>query len=157
MKLFKNIERRKEQPKQLGSWMKVVLDTNVLVSALIKDGKPRTLLFEIIRRKHELILAKEILEEFAQVAGDPKIQRYVDQEDIVRFLRDVGSVAKIVRIRSRFKVVKQDPDDDIILRTAYDDKADYIVSGDKHLLALKEFKGIKIVTVDEMLGVLRKR
>jgi predicted nucleic acid-binding protein len=52
--------------------------------------------------------------------------------------------------------VKADPTDDIILRTAYDGKADYIVSGDEHLLALKEFKGIKIVTVSEMLEVLNE-
>ena len=59
-----------------------------------------------------------------------------------------------MQIKSRFKAVKEDPDDDIIVRTAYDGKADYIVSGDRHLLALKEFKGIKILTIDEMLGVL---
>jgi predicted nucleic acid-binding protein len=62
-----------------------------------------------------------------------------------------------VKVKSRFKKVKADPtDDDIILRTAYDGKADYIVSGDEHLLALKEFKGIKIVTVSEMLEVLKE-
>ncbi len=59
-----------------------------------------------------------------------------------------------MQMKSRFKAVKEDPDDDIIVRTAYDGKADYIVSGDRHLLALKEFKGIKILTIDEMLGVL---
>jgi len=137
--------------------MKIVVDTNVLVSALIKDGKPRDLLFEIIRRKHDLIMSKDILEEFSQTASDSKIRRYVDEQDMIRFLRDVGSVSKIVKIKSRFKVVKEDPDDDVILRTCYDSKAKYIVSGDKHLLKLNRFRRIKIVTVDEMLQILKRR
>lgn len=137
--------------------MKIVLDTNVLVSALIKSGKPRKLLFEIIQRKHELILSREILEEFAHVAADPKIRKYVKQEDIIRFLRDIANMAKIVRVKSRFKIVKEDPADDTILRTCHDAKARYIVSGDKHLQNLRRFRGIKIVTVNEMLRILRKR
>lgn len=64
----------------------------------------------------------------------------------------MGNAATIVQVKYRFKAVKEDPDDDIIVRTAYDGKADYIVSGDRYLLALKEFKGIKILTVDEMLN-----
>lgn len=60
-----------------------------------------------------------------------------------------------MQVKSGFKAVKEDPDDDIIVRAAYDGKADYIVSGDRHLLALKEYKGIKILTIDEMLNVLK--
>jgi hypothetical protein len=133
--------------------MKVVLDTNVLVSALIKAGRPRELLFKIVEEE-VLILSRSILEEFLKVADDPRIRRYVSVDDIIAFLKVVGSVAEIVRVRSRFKVVKEDPADDIILRTAYDGKADYVVSGDNHLLSMREFRGIKIVTVDEMLMLL---
>lgn len=133
--------------------MKVVPDTNVLVSALIKAGRPRELLFKIVEEE-VLILSRSILEEFLKVADDPRIRRYVSVDDIIAFLKVVGSVAEIVRVRSRFKVVKEDPADDIILRTAYDGKADYVVSGDNHLLSMREFRGIKIVTVDEMLMLL---
>jgi len=134
--------------------MKIVLDTNVLVSALIKKGKPRTVLLAIIRR-HNLILARKILEEFAETATDPKIRKYAGEQDIARFLRDIANAAKIVRVKSKFKVIKQDPEDNVILATAYDGDADYIVSGDKHLLKLKEFRGIKIVSVSEMLDLLK--
>jgi predicted nucleic acid-binding protein len=58
-------------------------------------------------------------------------------------------------VKSRFKAVKEDPDDGIIVRAAYDGKADYLVSGGRHLLALKEYKGIRILTIDEMLDVLK--
>ena len=134
--------------------IKVVLDTNVLVSALIRTGKPRALLFEIVRGNAQLILSRGILQELAEVAADDKIRKYVEEEDVTRFLRIIGSTAKIVTIKSRFKVVKKDPSDDLFLRTAYDGGADYIVSGDKHLLSLKEFKGIKILTVNEALDLL---
>jgi putative PIN family toxin of toxin-antitoxin system len=51
---------------------------------------------------------------------------------VIAFLRIIGSVAKITKVTSQFKVVKDDLDD-VVVRTAFDGKADYIVSGDKHL------------------------
>lgn len=131
--------------------MKIVLDTNVLISALIKQGKPRNLLREIIHN-HTLVISKELLEELAITANEPKILRYVNQHDIADFLRDLASSAELVTTSSRFKLVKDDPEDDNVLRTAYDGKASYVVSGDRHLLTLKKFRRIRIVTVDEMLN-----
>ena len=133
--------------------MKVVLDTNVLVSALIKAGKPRDLFSKLVKDK-QLILSKAILEEFLEVIEDPKVAKYTSEQDVTIFLNTLGNATRIVKVKSKFKAVKEDPDDDIIVRTAYDGKADYIVSGDRHLLTLKEFKGIKILTIDEMLSVL---
>lgn len=134
--------------------MKIVLDTNVIISALIKEGKPRDLLFEILQN-HELVISKEILEEVATVANEPRIRKYVNQEDIVNFLRDLASSALIVKIKSRFKAVKEDPDDDTILRTAVDGKSRLVVSGDSHILDLKRFRRIRIVSVVEMLQILK--
>src|SRR3990170_8727560 len=136
--------------------MNVVLDTNVLVSALIKTGKPREIFLKITEGRIQLILSRSILKEFSEVADDPRIRKYVDQDDIIAFLRIVGSVAKIVKVKSRFKVVKEDPDDDAVLRTAFDGKADCIVSGNNHLLSLGAFRGIRILTVDELLTSLKK-
>jgi len=135
--------------------IRLVLDTNVLVSALIKRGKPRELIFKIIEGKAQLFLSKSILEEFAKVAYDPKITRYVGEKDLIDFLKIIGSLAKLVKIRSKFKVISQDPSDDIVLRTAFDGKVDYIVSGDEHLLSLLEFRKIRIVSVSEMLDLMK--
>jgi putative PIN family toxin of toxin-antitoxin system len=134
--------------------IKVVLDTNVLISAFITKGKSRMLLSEIIEGKAQLILSKEILEEFAEVVADDKLRKYIEEQDVEDILRIVGGIAEIVEIKSRFKAVKQDPSDDIILRTARDGEVDYIVSGDEHILSLKEFRGIKILAVNEMLKLL---
>jgi putative PIN family toxin of toxin-antitoxin system len=136
--------------------MKIVLDTNVLISALIKEGKPRELLFEILDG-HELISSKEILEEVAIIANEPRIRRYVEQDDIADFLRDLASSGYIIKISSKFKAVKEDPYDDIILRTASDGKASFVVSGDAHLLGMRKFRRIRIVTVTEMLLMLKNR
>lgn len=134
--------------------MKIVLDTNVLISALIKEGKPRQLLLKIIKSRHQLITSREILEEFALTANELRILKYAGHEDVADFLRDIAMASKIVEIKSRFDIVKEDPDDDVILRTAFDARASYIVSGDRHLLDLKRFRRTRIVSVEEMLGIL---
>jgi putative PIN family toxin of toxin-antitoxin system len=136
--------------------MRIVLDTNVLVSALIKSGKPRELIFEIVKNKVQLITSRKILEEFIKITDAPRIRKYVGDDDTIAFLRAIGSIASVVKVRSKFKVINEDPDDDMVLRTAQDGRAEYIVSGDKHLLSLKEFRGIKIVTVTQMLNIIRK-
>jgi len=137
--------------------MKIVFDTNILISALITTGKPRELLHEATEGQIQLILSKGILKEFGEVSNDPRIRKYVDQDDIIAFLKIIDKVAKITKVKSRFKAVKDDPDDDVVLKTAFDGKADYIVSGDKHLLSHGAFRGIKILTVDEMLTQLKEK
>ena len=134
--------------------MKIVLDTNVLISALIKAGKPRELFFRLAEEKM-LILSRQILEEFLEVAEDPRVKKYVKEQETTAFLNSLRDATKIVEVKSKFRAVKEDPDDDVFVNTAYDGKANYIVSGDKHLLSLGEFRGTKIVTVDEMLKLLK--
>ena len=135
--------------------MKVVFDTNVLISALNTTGKPKELFDKATKGKIQLILSKSILKEFSEVSNDPRIRKYANQDDIIAFLRVIDSVANITRVNSRLKAVTGDSDDDVVLRTAFDGKADYIVSGDKHLLSLVAFKGIRILTVDDILKLLK--
>jgi putative PIN family toxin of toxin-antitoxin system len=136
--------------------MRVVFDTNVLISALITTGKPKELFRMAAEGQIQLVLSKGILEEFTEVSNDLRIRKYANQEDIVAFLRVIDRVAKITKVKSRFKVVNEDSDDDVVLRTAFDGKADYIVSGDRHLLSLVTFRGIRILTVNEMLTLLKE-
>ncbi len=71
------------------------------------------------------------------------------------FLSILSNRSLYVTIKRPPTIVTEDPDDDIVLSTAYKGRADYIISGDRHLLKLREFKRIKIVTVEEMLEILR--
>lgn len=137
--------------------MKVVFDTNVLISALITTGKPKLLLQKAVNKQIQLITSKPILTEFSEVADDPRIRKYVAKEDIIAFLEIIGKVATVIRVKSRFKAIAEDPDDDIILRTAIDGKADVIVSGDKHLLSLGTFRGTRILTVNQTLTLLNEK
>jgi len=131
--------------------VRAVIDTNVLVSALIHDGKPRKLILELLN-KHTVILSRQMLAELADVAGRDKFNVTGSQVD--RFLSIMVKMAKIVPDNALFKEVASDPDDDVVLNVAYTGKADYIVTGDKHLLTLNNFKKTKIVTVNQMLEIL---
>lgn len=135
--------------------MRVLLDTNVLVSALIKRGKPRRLLKAVLGPDHVLVLSESIMEEFLRVSADEKIARYADDEAVAAFLGVLLSKAVFVRPESRVRVFNN-PDDNV-LGTARPGEADFIVTGDRHVLELKEFEGIKIVTVDRALSMIEKR
>jgi len=136
---------------------RVVLDTNVLVSSLITRGKARELWLKAVDKKLTLVTSAQIVKEFMEAMRREKFKRYVDTEDIERFTRILIQTAKMTRVRSKHKVVREDPDDDIIINTAHDGGAEYIVSGDGHLLTLKRLGEIKIVTVTEMLNILREQ
>lgn len=131
--------------------VRAVIDTNVLVSALIQDGKPRRLLLKLLS-KHTVILTPKMLAEFADVVGREKF--HVTNAQIERFLSIIVKMAKIVPDNALFTEVLADPDDDTVLNAAYAGKAEYIVTGDKHLLVLNQFKKTRIVTVNQMLDSL---
>ena len=137
--------------------MEVVLDVNILVSSLISKGKPRELWLKAVSGEFQLVLSRRIVEEFVEVISRPKFQRYLGERDVLDFLEALSTRARIVRTRSRLRIIREDPEDNNILAAAYDGRADYIVSGDRHLLGLGEFEGIKILTVERILELLQSR
>ena len=130
----------------------VAVDTNVLISALVGHGKPRRLVAKLLE-EHALVTSREILAELADVLARTKFDG-IKSSQVSQFLSILVSKAIVVRVRQYLKVIAEDPDDNIVLSTAWEGKANYVVSGDKHLLNLKDFRGIRIVTAKEMLGLL---
>jgi len=130
---------------------RVVIDTNVLVSATVGHGKPRRLLRQVLRG-HSAVASREMLAELADVLGRDKFSLTPGQ--IARFLTVYARRCEVVNLDRRVIAVDADPDDNIVLGTAVDGRAALIVTGDKHLLALEEFEGIRIVTVDGALKIL---
>ncbi|MBI2937298.1 MAG: putative toxin-antitoxin system toxin component, PIN family [Thaumarchaeota archaeon] len=130
---------------------RVVIDTNILISALLGPGKSRQLVQKLLR-KHTVILSRPMLAEVTDVLSRDKFAEIKNQQTD-RFISNLEHRSKIVNIRSNFKIVKEDPDDDIVINTAYSGKADYIVTGDNHLLTLKEFKRTKIIDTNQMLNI----
>jgi hypothetical protein len=131
----------------------VVVDTNVLVSALVGHGKPRQLLLTLLR-DHVVVTSTAVLAELADVLTRDKFAE-IKTPQINSFLAILAEKSKLVSIKEPHKMVAEDPDDDLVLATAHEGKARYIVSGDRHLLKVKEFKGIEVVTVKRMLELLR--
>lgn len=132
--------------------LRIVLDTNVLVSAILRDGKPRKLFQMGIDGKYQILISKEMTDELAKLLHRPKFK--ITVEEIVRIVSVLKVTGEHVDVTSTLQVVSRDPDDNIIINTAFDGNADYIVSGDKDVKEVKNFKGIKIVSVDEMLKIL---
>ena len=134
--------------------VRVVVDTNVLVSAVVHDGRPRQLVLELLD-KHTIILSRLLLVELAGVLQRDKFT--VDTSQVDRFVSSLVQISKIVPDHTRFTVVLDDTDDDVVLNVAYTGHADFIVTGDKHLLILKKFKKARILTVNGMLEVCSQK
>jgi putative PIN family toxin of toxin-antitoxin system len=132
--------------------LRVVLDTNVLVSAVISDGKPRELLRKGIAKEFSMVTSDRILKELVTVLHRPKFKTSKDESH--RIVLALIRSSEVVNVKSKFEAVKVDPKDDMIVNTAYDGRADIIVTGDKHLLELENFTGIKIITIENMLKLL---
>jgi putative PIN family toxin of toxin-antitoxin system len=132
--------------------IRVVLDTNVFVSAIVSDGKSRELLKKGIARQYILVTSDSILKELVSVLPRPKFK--ISEDEVNRTIIALIRTADLVSVRTKIKAVEADPKDDMVIETAIDGDAQIIVSGDSHLIALKTFEEVKIVTVEEMLTFL---
>ncbi len=127
--------------------IKVVLDTNVLVSASIVKGKQYELLKLVKTEKIKLILSLGIIKEFEEVINRPKFGfSKIEIEDAVK---EILSLSEIVFPTTKIGIIKEDIDDNKILEAAVDGVVDYVISGDPHLLSLKNFKNIKILNTSQ--------
>src|SRR3989338_6737948 len=133
--------------------IKVVLDTNTHISALgWKDGNPRKVLELCILGKCRLMESLELIKEFVFVISRPKFS-FINEEERNQLLIFLLQISILVEPKQKFNVC-EDPKDNMILECAVEGNADYIVSGDHHLLKLKEFKGVKIVTAKKFLELI---
>ena len=137
--------------------LKVVLDTNVLVSALLFKGELSKLLFPLKQKNFILLFSEETLNEFIKVLHYPKIS--LTKEEIEYLLQfEILPYSKIVEVTFKFdKEICSDKDDQKFLELAVSAKADYIITGDKDLLNLKEFNKIKTLSPKEFLSLLKEK
>jgi putative PIN family toxin of toxin-antitoxin system len=134
------------------------LDTNVIVSSLLNpSGTPGQIMKHWEAGDFEIPLSRLLFEEVADVLRRPAIRRIarVTPRQIDEFLELVPKVAVFVPEPLQIvSVVKQDPDDDVVLATALAARANVIVSGDQHLLEIGSHEEIPIVTPAEFLRML---
>lgn len=128
--------------------MKVVFDTNIYVSAfVIPNSQAEKAILKVIEGDDLLIISKEIINEILTVLSR-KFAR--DREAISRTALYLSDIASIVSAHKRIKVFKDEPDNRI-LECAIAGKADIIVTGDKEMLRLREYKGINIISLKDYL------
>jgi len=133
--------------------MKVVLDTNVLISALLWKGKLASLYRLINQRKITLCFSKATLMELTRVIHYPQIitkarKEKINLEKVVKLLI---SNSILVHPKEMPSIIKKDSFDNNFLACALSSQASFIISGDKHLLKVKEFKGVLILPPKEFL------
>lgn len=128
----------------------MVLDTNVLISAIIFGRGPRTILEMVIAGKIRCVLSFAILDELRDVLQRPKFA--FTPEQAVTVVEELGGLCEILNPTRRLRTIKADPDDNRILECAVQAQADAIVSGDAHLLKLKQFRGIPIMSPANFLA-----
>src|SRR3989344_4440628 len=124
--------------------IRVVLDTNIYVSSVFWLGKPHQIVELAIDRKIQVFTSPQILEELERVLKRDFLE---DHDFIESQIALILEYSKIVKPANTIQAIKDDPDDNKIIECAVTANADYIVTGDSHLLNLKEFHLTKIVKV----------
>jgi putative PIN family toxin of toxin-antitoxin system len=131
----------------------VVIDTNIFISAILFEGEVNKLVYLWQCNKIKILMSHEILQEYIMVLSYPKFKlkkseiEYIIKENLLPFI-------EVIQIKTKINLIKDDISDNKFLSLAIDGKAKYIISGDKHLLSLKNIYNIKIISAREFLNII---
>ena len=131
--------------------IRIVLDTNVLVSAILNPrGKPALILNLALKGMVELVISRAIIQELHKVLNYPKLIKLlkkngVTTKEVESVIDNLDTIGEITKGELVLNVIKNDPTDNIILACAVEGRADFIISGDVHLLSLNKFQEIEFV------------
>jgi len=128
--------------------MKIVIDTNVIASAIFFGGRPKELIEHLVYRRVDAYASTEIISEYRETIEELS-ERYPNRPNNIP-LTDILFTMKMVEPTTHVDICR-DPDDNKFIDCAIDGGCIYIVSGDKDLLSLKSYGDIEIVTVSEFL------
>ena|SRR3989338_757440 len=124
---------------------RVVLDANVLISALILPGLCRKIILSLENDRFIPVLSPTLLEDFLRAIEKPRLRSRVSSEYLEEIISLIHEKAIVVEPKNRVKVCR-DPDDDAVIECAVAGKARLIVTGDKDLLVMKSYKEVKILS-----------
>ena len=128
--------------------LRVIVDTNVYISAIFWGGKPRHVIDLGRDGKIQIFTSEDIEQEIL----DKLMTKFgLNSDDADMVMADFSTFTKPVRISRRIHVVKDDSDDDKFIECAVECGAEFIISGDKHLLKMKKYKGIDIMNAATFL------
>ena len=138
--------------------MRVVIDTNVLISALLFGGTPGELIPLWQNGRIIPLASREIVDEYIKVLAYPKFElteaeiTYLLHYEILPYFEIVASPSRATKV-----LVGEDPSDDKFLLCAKRGKAKYIITGDHHLLKLRSYAKLKILTVTQFLSEMQEK
>ena len=126
--------------------MRIIIDTNIVISGAFFNGLPKTILKSVADEKFDVFISDEILKEYHKSVNEmlEKDKYHLNFALFEAFMKSI----KMIESKSNVKICR-DPDDDKFINCAIDAKAIYIVSGDKDLLTIGQYEDIEIVTAKE--------
>jgi putative PIN family toxin of toxin-antitoxin system len=134
---------------------KILLDTNIYISAILFNGKPKLVLQDLIDDVFIGFISNEILDEIEETLARPKFKL---PDDFIQFtiseIRNANNLIKNKPLKNYFNL--RDRNDFHILESAYSANVDYLITGDKDLLSLEGISNFKIITPDEYLKIKGK-
>ena len=131
---------------------RIVLDSNVVISAFLFGGVPARLLELALNGSIECFTSLPILDEIRDVLLRPKFG--LSSEQALTLIEELHDLCQVVSPREKVLAVIDDPDDNIILECALSADADIIVTGDSHLLHLRQWRDIQILLPSDFLKIL---
>ena len=134
---------------------RIVVDTNVVISGLLFGGTPARVLNHIVEGSVLCFMSLPILDEIRDVLQKPKFGLSPDQS--LWFVEDLHALCRVVNPTERIRAIEVDPDDNIILECAAAANAVMIVSGDSHLLDLRRWRDIHILSPSDFLKTMEIR
>lgn len=139
--------------------MKIVIDTNVFISAFLWQRRAKEIFIFAENEEAEICVDEELLDEFQNVLKYSKFKNCFEKanttaEEIIDEFLEIVKIYPVLKLKNI--IVSEDPDDDKILLCALSSGADFIISGDNHLLKLKKFEGIPIINPRQFLEKFKK-
>ena len=134
--------------------MKLVLDSNIFISAFYWGGRPQKVLDRIVLGLDELYITNEILDEIAEVMARPNFKTELRTIDV--FIKGIEKIGKKIFISGEIKGICRDKDDDAVIECGLLSSADYLITGDNDLLVLEKYQGIKILSANEYLRIFQQ-
>jgi putative PIN family toxin of toxin-antitoxin system len=132
---------------------KVILDTNIYISALATEGNEREVLRKCIKGELALFLTNELLTEIERVLEYPKFNFSQSEKDSLKLV--LAEKGNLISANNHFNLINDDPSDNKFLDAAFVADAGFLVTGDKHLLKLKQFANTEILRAAEFLKQLK--
>jgi putative PIN family toxin of toxin-antitoxin system len=135
--------------------MRLVLDTNIVLSAFLWEGRPAELLDSVDGKDVILFTSASLMAELADVLSRTKFVRKIAASPFsIEYFMELYARSAVAVIPRSVPRIAPDPDDDIVIGTALAAEADFIVTGDRALLSVVQYEGVRIVSVSEVLKAI---